>query len=174
MDLQSTLGMIKIANILCIIQNRYSDSAKRIWNMLLLEGQMEQKMIADKSMVPAAEARQALYAMLKDGFLSLQDIPRHADRAPSRTFYTWRATAAGASVRVAQMLYKTAGNLLERLNFETTSNAALFKQIELVNNGRMDESQLDEHAVKRLKYAIFALELTLLRVGGQIALFNDY
>lgn len=61
------MGILRTAAILAVIEKRFGESAKRIWNMLFLDGQLEQKAIADAAMVPNAEAREALYALLSDG-----------------------------------------------------------------------------------------------------------
>lgn len=47
-------------------------------------------------------------------YLALQDVPRTADHAPSRTFYTWRANVDGAIARLTSDLYRAAGNLHAR------------------------------------------------------------
>ena len=53
-------------------------------------------------------------------YLGLQDVPRTADHAPSRTFYTWRANMDAGIARVASDLYRAAGNLHARLTHELT------------------------------------------------------
>ena len=61
------VNVLRRGIILTAIERRFGTAAKRIWNMLLLDGQLEQKAVADAAMVPNSEARMALYAMLKDG-----------------------------------------------------------------------------------------------------------
>jgi DNA-nicking Smr family endonuclease len=39
----------------------------RVWRLLLAQGQLEQKAVADLAMLTKEEAREALYAMLKAG-----------------------------------------------------------------------------------------------------------
>ena len=39
----------------------------RIWRLLFLNGQLEQKQVADLAMVTKEEAREALYTMLRAG-----------------------------------------------------------------------------------------------------------
>lgn len=48
-------------------RNKFGPHAIRIWRLLLLNGQMEQKQVAELAMVPKEEAREALYAMLQAG-----------------------------------------------------------------------------------------------------------
>lgn len=172
-DLHFTLGTVRQGHILAVVGHRFGETARRIWYMLKQENQLEQKVVAEKAMVPNADAREALYAMLKDGYLGLQDIPRNNDRAPSKTFYTWRASVATASSRLASELYRSAGNVLARLSEETRSNSHLLEMVDLVTQGRMDASQLDAREVARFKNIIRTLETTLMRLDLQMALFND-
>ena len=48
--------------------------------------------------------------MFKAGFVSLQDIPRDKDHAPSRTIYTWRANNDVAVGQMGGDIYKSALN----------------------------------------------------------------
>lgn len=50
--------------------------------------------------------------------MSLQDIPRTTDHAPSRTLYTWRVEIDAAANKLASELYKAALNVCLRLDFE--------------------------------------------------------
>ena len=172
-DLHFCLGVVRQGQILTVVGQRFGETAKRIWYMLKLENQLEQKAVAEKAMVPNADAREALYAMLKDGYLGLQDIPRNNDRAPSKTFYTWRASVAAASSRLATELYRSAGNVLARLSAETLANTNLLEMVDLVTQGRMEQSQLDARALTRFKNVARTLETALVRLDLQMALFND-
>jgi DNA-directed RNA polymerase III subunit RPC3 len=160
------------SSLLAIIEQRFGPSAKRIWNMLHVGGQMEQKAIATESMLHNGEAREVLYAMLRNGFVTLQDVPRNADRAPSRTFFTWRASLETANIRATTMLYRTANNLLSRMAHETTTNAELLRRVHLVNQGRMDASQLDAAQLHKLKATVRITESALIDIDSQIAIFS--
>ena len=48
--------------------------------------------------------------MFKAGYVSLQDIPRDKDHAPSRTIYTWRANNDVAVGQMGGDIYKSALN----------------------------------------------------------------
>ena len=50
----------------------------------------------------------------------MQEIPRTADHAPSRTLYTWRVDATAAAEKLAADLYKAALNVRLRLEHEIT------------------------------------------------------
>lgn len=172
-DLQFALGMIRQTQILAVITHRFGETARRIWYMLHIEKQLEQKAIAEKAMVPNTEAREALYAMLKDGYVGLQDIPKNNDRAPSKTFYTWRAALGAASTRLATEMYRSAGNLIARLQSEAAVKPELTEMIEMVSSGKMDRGQLNVAAVAKFKAVTQVLQTSLIKLDLQMALFND-
>jgi len=52
----------------------------------------------------------------------MQDIPKTADRAASRTFYTWHVSWEPVSDRFSTNLYRAAGNVWARLQHEMAKN----------------------------------------------------
>lgn len=70
--------------------------------------------------LPLQDAKELLYRLYRAGFVGMQEIPRTADHAPSRTLYTWRVDAAAAAEKLAADLYKAALNV--RLRFEHELN----------------------------------------------------
>ena len=60
------------------------------------------------------DSRELLYRLFKAGFVSLQDVPRTADHAPSRTIYTWSVNNESAADKLAAELYKAAFNVYVR------------------------------------------------------------
>eukprot|EP00731_Ephydatia_muelleri_P016865 Em0009g1289a len=47
---------------------------------------LEQKQVADLAMVPSKEAKELLYSLLSENYITLQEIPKAGDYAPARTF----------------------------------------------------------------------------------------
>ena len=60
--------------------------------------------------------------MLKAGFVSVTDIPRTADRAASRTFYTWRVHQDAVAERIGIDTLHSMFNLARRLTVESECN----------------------------------------------------
>jgi DNA-directed RNA polymerase III subunit RPC3 len=106
-------------------------------------------------------------------YLVLQDVPKGQDHAPSRTFYTWRATGPAANARLGEELYRAAGNLLARQAAEMESRRALLEKVEQVAAGAMAASALDPREVASLRGVTRALEAALLRLDEQIAVFDN-
>ena len=60
--------------------------------------------------------------MLKAGFVSVTDIPRTADRAASRTFYTWRVHQDSVAEKIGIDSIHSMFNLARRLSVESQHN----------------------------------------------------
>lgn len=72
------------------MRERFGDDGCRIFRLLLLKRQLEQKQVADNAMLPVKETRELLYRMFRAEYLELQEVAKTADHAPSRTFFLWR------------------------------------------------------------------------------------
>lgn len=105
-------------------------------------------------------------------YLALQDVPRTADHAPSRTFYTWRANAGVAKARMASDLYRAAGNLHARLAHEMSKKEEL---VQLLEGPSVASHVLErrEQEIVALRAVTTRLEASLLDLDAQIMLFND-
>lgn len=73
-----------------VVRERFGDEGCRIFRLLLLKRQLEQKHVADSAMLPVKETRELLYRMFRAEYLELQEVAKTADHAPSRTFFLWR------------------------------------------------------------------------------------
>ncbi len=166
-DTPTVLKIARTAKLLEIIEQRFGPSGKRIWNMLYTEGQMEQKAVSQDSMLGNTRPREILYAMFRNGFVSLQDIPRNADRAPSRTFYTWRATMPSAVITTAVMLYKSASNVLKMLQDLMTSS-----ELDDINKRINMSLSYDDKALEEIGFKKFVHVDNLLTLDEEIALFQ--
>ncbi len=61
--------------------------------------------------------------MLKAGFISITDIPRTADRAASRTFYTWRVHQDSMAEKIGIDTLHSMFNIARRLSVESHRNS---------------------------------------------------
>ncbi|KAL4446224.1 hypothetical protein ABPG77_003031 [Micractinium sp. CCAP 211/92] len=166
------LDVARLLELQAVVKNKFGPHGMRIWRLLLLSGQLEQKQVADLAMLTKEDAREKLYGMLKAGYLALQDVPRTADHAPSRTFYTWRANAGVAKARMASDLYRAAGNLHARLAHEMSKKEEL---VQLLEGPSVASHVLErrEQEIVALRAVTTRLEASLLDLDAQIMLFND-
>ncbi|NXA12301.1 RPC3 polymerase, partial [Sapayoa aenigma] len=110
----------------------FGSRCARIFRLLLRKKHLEQKQVEDFAMIPAKEAKDMLYRMLSENLVSLQEIPKTPDHAPSRTFYLYTVNVAAAARMLLHKCYKSAANLMERRQHETRENKRLLEKSQRV------------------------------------------
>ena len=91
-----------------MVRDRFGGPACRIFRLLLMKRNLEQKQIAEmvfyhvylrrnanfsidfQAMISVKDTRELLYKLLKAKYVQIQEVARTSDHAPSRTFYLWR------------------------------------------------------------------------------------
>ncbi|NXS25150.1 RPC3 polymerase, partial [Mystacornis crossleyi] len=84
----------------------FGSRCARIFRLLLRKKHLEQKQVEDFAMIPAKEAKDMLYRMLSENLVSLQEIPKTPDHAPSRTFYLYTVNVTAAARTLLHRCYK--------------------------------------------------------------------
>ena len=65
-------------------------------------------------MVPQKEAKEMLYTLLAEHFVTVQEVPRSQDYAPARSFYLFTVSLPQLSRMLLERCYKIAGNVKTR------------------------------------------------------------
>ncbi|NWI23599.1 RPC3 polymerase, partial [Sula dactylatra] len=112
--------------------SRFGSRCARIFRLLLRKKHLEQKQVEDFAMIPAKEAKDMLYKMLSENFVSLQEIPKTPDHAPSRTFYLYTVNVLSSARMLLHRCYKSVANLIERRQYETKENKRLLEKSQRV------------------------------------------
>ncbi|NWI41748.1 RPC3 polymerase, partial [Picathartes gymnocephalus] len=115
-----------------LLPRRFGSRCARIFRLLLRKKHLEQKQVEDFAMIPAKEAKDMLYRMLSENLVSLQEIPKTPDHAPSRTFYLYTVNVMGAARMLLHRCYKSAANLMERRQHELRENKRLLEKSQRV------------------------------------------
>ncbi|NXX99685.1 RPC3 polymerase, partial [Centropus bengalensis] len=110
----------------------FGSRCARIFRLLLRKKHLEQKQVEDFAMIPAKEAKDMLYKMLSENFVSLQEIPKTPDHAPSRTFYLYTVNVLSSARMLLHRCYKSVANLMERRQHETKENKRLLEKSQRV------------------------------------------
>ncbi|NWU73053.1 RPC3 polymerase, partial [Pterocles burchelli] len=110
----------------------FGSRCARIFRLLLRKKHLEQKQVEDFAMIPAKEAKDMLYKMLSENFVSLQEIPKTPDHAPSRTFYLYTVNVPASARMLLHRCYKSVANLMERRQHETKENKRLLEKSQRV------------------------------------------
>ncbi|XP_062367698.1 DNA-directed RNA polymerase III subunit RPC3 isoform X2 [Cinclus cinclus] len=106
-DLHKALVSLATATLESIVEERFGSRCARIFRLLLRKKHLEQKQVEDFAMIPAKEAKDMLYRMLSENLVSLQEIPKTPDHAPSRTFYLYTVNVMAAARMLLHRCYKS-------------------------------------------------------------------
>lgn len=131
-NLHRALRSLATATLESVVEERFGSRCARIFRLLLRKQHLEQKQVEDFAMIPAKEAKEMLYRMLSENFVSLQEIPRTPDHAPSRTFYLYAVNVPSCARMLLQRCYKSVANLMERRQHETRENKRLLEKSQRV------------------------------------------
>ena len=72
LDFRHTAELVCKATMESIVRERFGSKCFRVFRLLLLKKVLEQKQVADQAMIPSREARDMLYSLLAENFVSLQ------------------------------------------------------------------------------------------------------
>ncbi len=85
---------LKMQHALSVAKEKTGALGGRIFRVLHTYQRLEEKQLSEIAIAPKKRVREVLYALLHAKFVSLQEIPRGADRNPSRSFYLWGVPTA--------------------------------------------------------------------------------
>ncbi|KAH7919899.1 hypothetical protein BV22DRAFT_1133495 [Leucogyrophana mollusca] len=151
-----------------VTRERHGDDGVRIVRLLLDVGKMDEKQIAKVAMMANKDVRPLLSALSSDFIISTQEVPRSADRNPTRTFYLWHVDLQKAYSTLLGSLYKTLYNINVRRQAEQEEpnvRAVLVKRerSDVAQNenllSRMERDVLKEWEAKREKLTVLELRV---------------
>ncbi|KAL1730276.1 hypothetical protein EV714DRAFT_284305 [Schizophyllum commune] len=92
-------------------REKHGANGLRVVRLLLGSGKLDDKQVAHGVMLPAKDVRTVLAALAADSLVSTQEVPKTADRNPTRTFYLWHVDQTKAYTVLLGELYKTLYNI---------------------------------------------------------------
>ncbi|CDO70737.1 hypothetical protein BN946_scf184798.g52 [Trametes cinnabarina] len=157
-----------------VARERHGDEGVRIIRLLSDTGMMDEKQISKIGMMAPKDVRPLLSAMSAESLVSLQEVPKSADRNPTRMFYLWYVDLQKASAVQVRNLYKTLYNIAARRQAE--QDEPLLKAV-LEKRQRTDVSQDEERLLTRNERELLAEwekkreKLTVLEMRVEEAVF---
>ncbi|ERF76622.1 hypothetical protein EPUS_04442 [Endocarpon pusillum Z07020] len=109
---------LRNAEIFRIIFARFDKYAVRIIRVLLDKGKLDEKHLQELVLMSAKELRQILAMLQQAGFLELQEVPREAQRQPSRTIYLWFYDPDRVRKMLIENTYKCMARCFQRMKVE--------------------------------------------------------
>ncbi|XP_046574318.1 DNA-directed RNA polymerase III subunit RPC3-like [Haliotis rubra] len=120
------------AHIESLVQERFGSKCLRLFRVLLLKKHVEQKQIEECAMIPAKEAKELLYSMFAENFVSITEISKTPDHAPSRTFYLFKVDIDQVARMLLERCYKALANAMMRREMEVADHKRLLDKQERV------------------------------------------
>lgn len=160
-----------------MVEARYGDVALRVIRVLKAKGKLDEKRLQEISLLPFKDLRQVLASMQAGGFVDLQEVPRDAQRQPSRTIYLWYYDPDRVCSSILEDIYKAMSRCLQRLKFERNRLKEFLEKTERSDVKGNEERYLSEGELKtlehwRAKEALLLGEVS--RLDDMVAAFRDY
>ncbi|RDB21019.1 DNA-directed RNA polymerase III subunit RPC3 [Hypsizygus marmoreus] len=130
-----------------VTRERHGVRGLRILRLLLDTGKLDEKQVSKVVMMAPKDVRPVLAALAADSLISTQEVPKSADRNPTRTYYLWYVDLHKAYSVILGNLYKTLYNVGMRRRAEMEANEV---KAVLEKRERSDVSQ-DESLLSRLE-----------------------
>jgi DNA-directed RNA polymerase III subunit RPC3 len=109
---------LRNAEVFRIVSSRFGKHSVRIVRVLLDKGKLDEKYLQEIVLMSAKELRQALAMLQQAGFLELQEVPREAQRQPSRTMYLWFYDADRVRNMLIEDTYTCMARCMQRMRVE--------------------------------------------------------
>ncbi|OQE39883.1 hypothetical protein PENCOP_c006G08293 [Penicillium coprophilum] len=160
-----------------MIESRYGDVALRVIRVLHAKGKLDEKRLQEISLLPFKDLRQTLASMQTGGFVDLQEVPRDAQRQPSKTIYLWYYDPDRVCSSILEDTYKAMSRCLQRIKFERTRERDFLEKTERTDVKGHEEEFLSEAELEHLrnwkaKEALLLAEVS--RLDDMVAVFRDY
>ncbi|KAL3459856.1 DNA-directed RNA polymerase III subunit rpc3 [Aspergillus heterothallicus] len=160
-----------------IVEARYGDVALRVIRVLQAKGKLDEKRLQEISLLPFKDLRQVLASMQTGGFVDLQEVPRDAQRQPSRTIFLWFYDPDRIRDSILEDTYKSMSRCLQRLRYERSRLKEFLEKTERSDVKGNEERYLSEGELERLR-EWRAKESLLLgevaRLDDMVAVMRDY
>ncbi|KAH9518420.1 DNA-directed RNA polymerase III subunit RPC3 [Bulinus truncatus] len=111
-------GMYQIIKAICvshietIVLERFGSKALRMFRVLLADKQVEQKQVEERAMLPPKEAKELLYKMFAENFVTLTELSKTPDHVPTRTFYFFNVNLIQVSRMLLERCYQAVTNMM--------------------------------------------------------------
>ncbi|KAJ5794486.1 hypothetical protein N7457_001085 [Penicillium paradoxum] len=160
-----------------MIESRYGDVALRVVRVLHAKGKLDEKRLQEISLLPFKDLRQTLASMQTGGFVDLQEVPRDAQRQPSKTIYLWYYDPDRVCSSITEDTYKAMSRCLQRIKFERSRERDFLDKTERTDVKGHEEEFLSEAELEHLrnwkaKEALLLAEVS--RLDDMVAVFRDY
>ncbi|XP_060596716.1 DNA-directed RNA polymerase III subunit RPC3-like [Ruditapes philippinarum] len=164
-NIMKGLKTICKAHLESVVQERFGSKSLRIFRVLLLKQHLEQKQIEDLAMIPSKEAKELLYTMFAQNFVSVTEISKTPDHAPARTIFLFRVQLDQLARMLLENSYKALANAMRKRVAETKENRRLMEKQERVDAilASLEQSGADDAQKEEIQQTITPAERSQLQ-----------
>eukprot|EP00042_Codosiga_hollandica_P023421 m.92785 g.92785 ORF g.92785 m.92785 type:complete len:489 (+) comp51176_c0_seq3:26-1492(+) len=183
-DISKATALARELVIEKIILEKFGDCCHRLYHLLVLNPNMEQKQLSEKALVASfKETKSALNELFRAGFIQLQELPKPGDRsATAKNYFFWTVNPEVVLANTLDRLYRTTANLNSRAEHEKLAHARLLRQhvdvseeyLETARPDRIREKQSLALSLGKVQKALDALALGQYLVEEQIFLLQGF
>ena len=171
-NMRRIIDLIRMKEIEAVVRERFGGPACRIFRLLIMKRNLEQKQIAEMAMIPVKDTRELLYKLLKAEYVQIQEVARTSDHAPSRTFYLWRVDLLRVVEQVGRELYRATSNLRARLIHELSQERETLQLLERAQDtSTVPLTAGQRQNLVRMRTVATSLESSLLRLDELVCFF---
>ncbi|CAM9459227.1 unnamed protein product [Ectocarpus fasciculatus] len=157
----------------CTARDRYGKETSRIMEILLQNKYLDQQQVGEMAMIPPSDARERLYRLLRDRMVSVQEVPKRADRNPNTTFYLWTIKHDQVAQVVLESLYKAMLNMRLRRKFVYSNDKACMHLFIHDAAARLS-NDAEKERLDQVRRSLDRLDTALLRLDENLMFFNTF
>lgn len=181
---EAVLKAVKQKLIESVVFDRFGRDSLRIFRLLIMKSQLEQKQVAELAMTPVKDTRDCLYKMLASNYVHLQEVPRTNEHNPSKTFYLWNVRMSHVESILVMEMYKALRNMKARLAFTMSTHADLLAkkdEDDRIASERGESAKAfsrltdaDNELIGEIHTTIDRLEVSALHIDDSILTLEEY
>ena len=184
---RALINALRLDALFSTIHARFDDSddqvegnrtaAVRVARMLSEKGKLDDKALANLSLINPKVLRARLASMHTAGAVGVQELPRDAQRSASRTLYLWFFDANRCAEKFAQDALQSITRLLQRLRHERALRRHLLEKADRSDVRGSEGEWLTKREMEQLtKWREFESRVwsQIARLDDMVALLKDY
>ncbi|KAL1306493.1 hypothetical protein AAFC00_005188 [Neodothiora populina] len=159
------------------ISARFGSIATRIARMLNAKGKLDEKQVANFTLMRQKDIRSIMAEMHEAGFLEAQEVPKDNSRQPSRTLFLWFFDMDRCRQLLLSTTYKAQARILQRMQFERDEVLPVIQKAERLDVVGHEEEFLtssDKATLRRWREFEEKLLVQLERQDDLVALMRDF
>ncbi|KAF1353314.1 RNA polymerase III subunit RPC82-domain-containing protein [Delphinella strobiligena] len=160
-----------------VISARFGSIATRIVRMLNAKGKLDEKQVANFTLMRQKDIRSILAEMHEAGFLEAQEVPKDNSRQPSRTLFLWFFDPERCRQLLLSTTYKAQARLIQRMQFEKDEVLPVVQKAERLDVVGHEEEFLtssDKATLRRWREFEEKLLTQMARQDDLVALMRDF